>query len=427
MASENIDDIAVEDGISVEKEEVYAIYEGNMERLEKKLARIMNKCSAYGCEFHYEKVGEEYREMAEPCGRKHTARFILVKAWGKAVLNGWQFAASVEYTEHGNIFSGRGGIEIPERYYNSKPVCEHCGSRRMRRHTFIVMNTETGEFKQVGRNCLCDFTHGLDANSITQYIGLFDELIQGEEVPNICEVENHIKVEDFLAYAAECVRCFGYVKSSECMDMPTGYRTLAYYEADTNGGYINPAELAQIRKEMRDAGFDADSPKTRATARKAVEWVMNEEENGNYMHNLKTVCANEYMAAKNAGLAASLIPVYFKAVEKAEKAARIKAELENDGKLSSHVGTPGDRIAVTLKSVRCVTGWATAYGYMKLYRFTDTDGNIYIWKTCSSVDDSGETDGMKLMGTVKKHGEYEGIMQTELTRCKVMQTVKAEA
>lgn len=30
----------------------YAIYEGNLDRLEKKLKRIFNKCKAYGCDFH---------------------------------------------------------------------------------------------------------------------------------------------------------------------------------------------------------------------------------------------------------------------------------------------------------------------------------------------------------------------------------------
>ena len=36
----------------------YAIYEGNLDRLEKKLKRIFNKCKAYGCDFHYQQTGE---------------------------------------------------------------------------------------------------------------------------------------------------------------------------------------------------------------------------------------------------------------------------------------------------------------------------------------------------------------------------------
>lgn len=43
----------------------YAIYEGNLDRLEKKLKRIFNKCKAYGCDFHYEQTGEEFRELKD--------------------------------------------------------------------------------------------------------------------------------------------------------------------------------------------------------------------------------------------------------------------------------------------------------------------------------------------------------------------------
>lgn len=43
----------------------YAIYEGNIDRLEKKLKRISNKCKAYGCDFHYEQTGEEFRGIKQ--------------------------------------------------------------------------------------------------------------------------------------------------------------------------------------------------------------------------------------------------------------------------------------------------------------------------------------------------------------------------
>lgn len=37
----------------------YWIFEGNMERLNKKLAKIGNKCKRYGCGFHYQAIGAE--------------------------------------------------------------------------------------------------------------------------------------------------------------------------------------------------------------------------------------------------------------------------------------------------------------------------------------------------------------------------------
>ena len=43
----------------------YRIYEENIDRLEKKINRISNKCAKYGCAFHYERIGEEFEEFEE--------------------------------------------------------------------------------------------------------------------------------------------------------------------------------------------------------------------------------------------------------------------------------------------------------------------------------------------------------------------------
>ena len=78
--------------------ERYAIPEENMERLKKKLATIKKKCSQYGCEFVFNEVGEEFREVLTEDGMKQTIRFVLVEAEGCAVVNGWQFVAALEHT-----------------------------------------------------------------------------------------------------------------------------------------------------------------------------------------------------------------------------------------------------------------------------------------------------------------------------------------
>lgn len=153
----------------------YSILEANMERLEKKLTRIQNKCKKFGCSFTYEKVGEEFKTLKDDRGVEYQAKFILIEAEGKAVLNDWMFVASVQHTEKGNIINSTGcSIEVPERYYTSEPICEHCNSRRARKDTYIVMNQITGEFKQVGKSCLKDFTNGMDAAMISQYYSFFE-------------------------------------------------------------------------------------------------------------------------------------------------------------------------------------------------------------------------------------------------------------
>lgn len=49
----------------------YKILEENMDRLEKKLNRIVAKCKKYGNEFVYEKAGEEYAEYKDENGSKY--------------------------------------------------------------------------------------------------------------------------------------------------------------------------------------------------------------------------------------------------------------------------------------------------------------------------------------------------------------------
>ena len=89
---------------------------------------------------------------------------------------------------------------------------------------------------------------------------------------------------------------------------------------------------------------------------------------------------------------------------------------------SSHVGAVGDKIEIKaeLSSVhwydshiayRTITNW--------IYSFKDEAGNIFVWKTQKCIDEKAG-DHVILKGTIKAHGEYRGIKQTELIRCKIM-------
>ena len=161
----------------------YFIHEDNMERLEKKLQRIKRKCEKYNCYFDYNKLGETYREVVLSTGFKETARFIEVAVSGVAIINNWKFIATIETSPSGNIIKQYAeGVEVLEFYRTCKLVCDHCNTKRARKSTYLIQNIETTEFKQVGKSCLADYTHGLDAEGIASYISMFDEIIRGEAV-----------------------------------------------------------------------------------------------------------------------------------------------------------------------------------------------------------------------------------------------------
>lgn len=394
----------------------FAIYEGNMENLLKKIKRIENKCSKYGCTFHFAEVGEEFRELEDDQGRKYNARFILVEAEGIAVINGWKFIASVEHTAKGNILSKAVDVEVPDKYYTTSPICEHCKSNRSRKNTFIVMHEETGEFKQVGHSCLRDFTNGMSAEGVAQYTSWFDEIIKGEDHCGCGHHERYYQTEVILAYAAETIRKFGYTKG-DFDAKSTKERCTDYYIVDHDGfpSYMSDYEY-KCKVEMQEANFNPKSEEALSMVKDALSWIEHQDETNNYIHNLKTACSLQYVTTKQFGILVSLFPTFNKDLEKQLERKAKEDVLKKEQETSEFVGEIGQRITFKIASATCLTSWETEWGITKLFKIVDYSGNVFTWKTSAYPDfEKAET----ITGTIKAHSEFRDCKQTELTRCKV--------
>lgn len=389
-----------------------------MERLEKKLNRIAKKCEKYGCEFSYKKLDEFYKETKDESGNIIINKFVAVEAEGIAVMNNWQFVASVEQTKNGNIIKGikDKDIEVPERYYNSKPICEHCNSKRNRKHTYIVRNTETNEFKQVGKSCLNDFTRGLSAEAITQYISYFDELIQGEAPIAGFSYTRYFARDEALLFISETIKKFGYVRTQDD-GISTSIRAREFLDAHYGRAW-NKDILKRIQDDMERVNFNHRSEDNVILVQNALEWISTHAEDNNYFHNLKTVCSLEYVTSSNFGILASLFPSYNRVLKyETEKRKKEDREEYMDKKISEHVGNIKDKVTINVAYFKCLTSWTTDFGYTYVYRIVGTDGNVYTWKTGKYIDDQVKT----ISGTVKRHTTYRDEKQTELTRCKVLE------
>lgn len=166
----------------------------------------------------------------------------------------------------------------------------------------------------------------------------------------------------------------------------------------------------EIEAEMHKIGFKFDKPENIDKAEKTLAWIAEQKEDNNYIHNLKTVCSLERIPAENTGILVSLIPSYDKNIEIVERIRRAKEADKN----STWQGEIGKRITATIENYRLITSWYSQFGTTYVYKFVDTDGNVYTWKTSKEID--GEIKS--ITGTVKSHNEYREIKQTELTRCK---------
>lgn len=388
---------------------VYEVYEDNMEDLRRKVKAIQKKCARYGCDFHYEECGEVIREVTDPDGQKILCKFVKVKASGTAKINNWSFVASVEHTDAGNIFTkALTDLEIPVRYRTAPCTCEHCKTNRIRKDTFIVYNNETKEFKQVGKSCLKDFTGGLSAQTAVWFASLKDIFEEAQTRPAESYITRYFDPVEILQFTAETIRYYGYTKGDyETVSTKDRMETFFnYFHGFTK--FWDQKYLDQVRSTVEQTGFNHKSPEAVQMTKDALAWIAGQEATNDYMHNLKTVCSLEAVQDQHFGLLVSLFPTYNRDLERQE---RQKKERQ-----SKHVGQIGDRIDIKVDSCRCVTSWETMYGVTYLYKITDTEGNIFIWKTSKCIND--DIKGLK--GTVKDHSEFRDTKQTDLTRCKVI-------
>lgn len=106
---------------------------------------------------------------------------------------------------------------------------------------------------------------------------------------------------------------------------------------------------------------------------------------------------------------------YSDRIDKAEQ------ELKASESTSEHVGEIGDKLEIVVTYTHTAS-WENSFGYRAsltyLHTFKDEQGNVFTWKTGNCIEADYDTK-MKITGTIKEHGDYKGIKQTVLTRCKV--------
>lgn len=398
----------------------YFIHEANLERLEKRLTTIRNKCRKHGTSFSYSLTGNvEFRDYVDESGETIKVKYIEVAAEGKVEHGPWEFVAVLDHKETGNVIRNfNRSLEVPERYRTCGPTCEHCQKIRSRKDTYIIYNTETEEFKQVGTGCLKEYTDGLDAEEVARYISLYDTIIKGEAISGSGSFERYHNVKEVLRYAFETVKHFGYEKSEDFYygnaDRTTRSRTMDYLAVATGATrYMSQKEIERYRNEMDSVSFNADSQKDRVE--ESLAWISSQESTNNYISNLKVVCSQDWCTGRDLGILVSLVPTYKRAIDeeiaKAQRAKEREAE-----KQSEYLGQVGDKITFTTSKIECIWSGENQFGISYLYKMTDTSGNIIMWSTDKGLD---LDDNFNVSCSIKKLEDYKGVKQTWVTRCRL--------
>lgn len=377
--------------------QTFDIPEGGLEWFKDKMAKLAKRADKLtGAKLFMTVVGYHREEDRNSKFYNHKIYEVFV-AFPEPKLNGWEFVAQIDHAnEIGNIIRSIGTRELPDRYRGTDPICEHCGYKRRRRDTFVVFHEEDGIHRQVGRSCLKDFLGHGDAEKwakVAELIAGIGEIARtsyGMGYSGALEDRRWFDTEAYCAAAAQAVLDKGWI--SRKLADERGMRPTSAIAWDI---FYGERKISQEALELAEKALDH--------ARTADQ----RGEMSDYVHNCYVVANSEAMEHRSAGIAASIVGVYYQ--NNRRKAAT---------GVSAWQGTPGQRIEknVTLEIVSaCVNGSSVRHV------FKDDAGNVYLW--FASGDSLGAYRGkdLRIKARVKAHNEFRGVKQTLVNHVKVVE------
>jgi hypothetical protein len=385
----------------------YKIYEANIERLDKKIEQLRRRFAKLNVEIVYEKLNDEFVPYLNEYGCAKYRRFINVNVEGKAQINGWKIIGKLErVTNNQNLVTcfNFNYENLLNNYTNVEIKCEHCNTKQYRKYSYVLLNEETNETKQIGSSCLSNFT-GMDAERYVAFLAQFEELATFEEISEGHTQEYH-NVNDVLAVAIQIINGYGYKARINyntdnmfvCENSDCTSRIVKEYILD---GKISEEEYKGFKFVKND--------KTLKDVEEVKTYWHNVEADSIYDSNVKLLIESGYVDNKRIGLITSCIVVKQKREEQAKRIA---------GLTSEYVGNVGDKIELNNCEIKRISSYDTDFGMVIIYKITN-NGNTFIWKTSKDLElEDNKTYNIK--GTIKAHNEFRDEKQTELTRCKIV-------
>lgn len=402
---------------------VYDIPAENYTTLSDKLAKLSKRAVKLGfAPIVLTVVREEMREVAdEITGVARLEKHIHVTVTGDAPkLNGWTFVATIHHAgEAGNIILAVAGQEVPAAYRDATPEwCDHCKTSRRRNDTYVVRHDD-GRTAQVGSTCLKDFLGHADPQalaSMAELLAGLDGVVLSFGEGN-GSGEAYFDLAGFLALTASVIEQDGWLSKTKAYEQGlTGAATANIVW----GLALDPRDQV---KRSRYGGIEKDYRPTDAHVKLAIDaaewarvWTADPGDN-DYKANLRVVCNMDYVERRTAGLAASIVSVYQREMQKEVEKA-LKGESP-----SEHVGSVGEKLSGLVLTLTGCNFHEGFYGTSAIHNFVDASGNVFSWfcTTGEQKFDIGQT--VTVNATVKGHKVYRDTKQTDL---KLVREAKAK-
>ena len=379
----------------------YTIMANAVEKAKRVFNRYAKKAKAIGLKATFEVVKEyekrvpryEYDDVNHCAVKKGEVIIDVADVeinFPEYKLGDYTVAAVIEHGEgdNNNMVYPCGNYTIPTKYHTGKGVCEHCGTNHRRVKTVLLINNNE-EFKQVGTNCLKEYTGVTEIGLIGAYEAITNYMEENLADRGFYGTATRFYVETF-DYLARCIHIY----------TEYGYNTENKNKADNAKFEINEVD--------------------RNKAKEVIDFFEKFETTDTFLLNVKTAVTREFTKPVN-GFIAYAIVAYEKEVARIARENKRAEEVVN----TVYYGNVGDKIELEVTG-KCIAGYDTQFGYTYIYRFTDNENHTFIWKTTNTIEtnDEGIFTGI-VRGTIKEHNEYRGEKQTVLTRCKAREKVNA--
>ena len=334
-------------------------------------------------------------------------------------MGNWRVIGKLEGVLGGNLqfsfSSEESDIRVLNAYAEHNINCDHCNVKRSRVDGYILNDVESGEYKQVGSNCLEDFT-GIDPKAALFLVKMWDfvKYSEGElEEYGASGKRNAISTREFISNVIYLSDNGGFVsaaKARESMVQPT------YWVA----AHLDDMLFNEGRgfDEVDRTCFIKGKPANDARAGEVIEWVESLPAVSGFDKNVKLLLANDFLSLerKHLAFAAATVPMF----------SRNYSHHRRQVAPSQHLGSPGGKLATVL-TINRVIEIPSQYGMAHLILMQDDAGNQLKWKASSASNEILQGQGRKLEAAfkIKAHDDYKGAPQTTVTHLKVVQWLDA--
>lgn len=385
--------------------EVIEIPEQNFYALKDAVAKLNRKAAKIGSsKVHLMPIGT--RELKDKESGRIAKIIEVYLTIPEMKIAGWTFVGNIDHRLHHE--TGRNVVFInpeldevtPDTYWDTPSHCDHCKEQRKRNFTFILRN-EAGELKQVGSSCLKDFLGHDPLKTLKLFEILRDAVRHAKSYRAGLSPASYFYINtiEYVANVIEVLKergtWLGSQKArelSETSDKPvdsTGDLGLQRYFGSI---CVNPTHPRASEWAMDEA-------------RAMVEEVAQSQGTESLDQNLRTIANATLLDYRHTRMAAV---IGFKWFQKQPKTQKV-----NEFAGSVHFLNVDDKFEgeVTVVSKRVIDN---DWGSSTLVRM-NYNGNLVI--TFAGGKFSPEVGStLKIAGTVKSLGEFNGTKQTVLNR-----------